>query len=76
MLSRLRELRKELAEREAEPPYAGFTNDQLAPMVKLASPSAAGLQAIPGVGEGKAEKYGAAVLAVLVAREVKNPVPE
>lgn len=76
VFSRLRELRKELAEREAVPPYAVFTNDQLAQMVKLASPSATGLQAIPGVGEAKAAKYGAAVLAVLVAKEVKNPVPE
>lgn len=76
VFSRLRELRKELADREAIPPYAVFTNEQLAQMVKLESPSLNSLQALGGVGEAKTSKYGAAVLAVLCTRAMKNPVPE
>ena len=76
VFSRLRDLRKALAEKEAVPPYAVFTNEQLAQMVKVATPSMASLQAVPGVGEAKAAKYGAAVLEVLMTREAKNPVPE
>ena len=76
VFSRLRVLRKELADREAIPPYAVFTNEQLAQMVKIPSPSLTSLQSIAGVGEAKVSKFGAALLGVLSSHEARNPVPE
>lgn len=58
----LRNLRKELAERQGVPPYALFTNEQLAAMVQQRINSKAALQAIPGVGQSRVEKYGEAFL--------------
>lgn len=63
--SRLRALRKDVAEKESVPPYAVFTNEQLAAMARIESPSLQALQAIPGVGEAKTTKYGAAFLKAL-----------
>jgi len=63
--SALRVLRKELADKEAVPPYAIFTNEQLAEMVKLQAPTKADVQAIPGIGLAKMQKYGDAFMAAL-----------
>jgi superfamily II DNA helicase RecQ len=65
VFARLRALRKELAEAEGVPPYALFTNEQLAEMVqrRVSTPSA--LREIPGVGEGRVEKYADAFLRLL-----------
>ena len=65
MFSQLRQLRKELAEREGVPVYAVFTNEQMAAMVTGRVASVAGMKKIEGIGEGRIEKYGAAVLALL-----------
>lgn len=54
----LRNLRKELAENQGVPPYALFTNEQLATMVQQRINSKTALQAIPGVGQSRVEKYG------------------
>jgi len=54
----LRNLRKELAESQGVPPYALFTNEQLAAMVQQRINSKAALQAIPGVGQSRVKKYG------------------
>jgi superfamily II DNA helicase RecQ len=54
----LRSLRKTLAERDGVPVYNLFTNEQLAAMVTRPVQSLAGLQAIPGVGAARIEKYG------------------
>lgn len=54
----LRNLRKEIAEQQGVPPYALFTNEQLAAMVQQRINSKAALQAIPGVGKSRVEKYG------------------
>jgi len=62
----LRQLRKELADKEAIPPYAVFTNEQLAEMVKLATPTKEDIQAIPGIGQAKMQKYGDAFLKLLI----------
>ena len=66
VFSRLREVRKELAEKAAVPPYAVFTNEQLAAIVRQRVTTAAALEKIGGVGPARVEKFGAAVLAVLV----------
>ncbi|MDH7502434.1 MAG: HRDC domain-containing protein [Verrucomicrobiota bacterium] len=63
--SALRVLRKELADKEAVPPYAIFTNEQLAEMVKLEAPTKGDIQAIPGIGLAKMQKYGDAFPAAL-----------
>lgn len=67
VFARLRNLRKELAERDGVPPYAVFTNEQLAEMVRSRSRSAAELGRIDGVGPARIEKYGRAVLELLSA---------
>ncbi len=64
---RLRDLRKTMAEQEGVPPYALFTNEQLATMVRREIPSIAALAEISGVGPAKVEKYGAAFVAAIKA---------
>jgi superfamily II DNA helicase RecQ len=61
----LRTLRKEIADAEGVPAYALFTNEQMAEMVTRRVSSAAALREIPGIGEGRVEKYGAAFLQAL-----------
>ena len=65
VFARLRALRKERADADGVPAYAVFTNDQLAEMVQHRAVTVAALREIAGVGEARAEKYGAAFLAVL-----------
>ena len=67
---RLRELRKVIAEKEAIPAYAIFTNEQLAAMVTGKCDSLSALGAIPGVGAARIEKYGLAFLNTVHAKEV------
>jgi len=63
--SRLRERRRELAEKAAVPVYAVCTNEQLAEMAKRRVSTPAGLQEIEGFGEAKAAKYASGFLEVL-----------
>ncbi len=58
VFAKLRELRKELAEREGTPPYNLFTNEQLSKMVQDRVSSIEALQKISGVGSVRADKYG------------------
>jgi superfamily II DNA helicase RecQ len=58
----LRNYRKELAEQQNVPPYALFTNDQLANMIQQRVNSKSALQRIPGVGKSRIDKYGDAFL--------------
>ena len=67
--NRLRLLRKELAEKEAVPPYTLFTNEQLAEMVRRKAVSPTQLGEIAGVGAARVEKYGAAFLKLLGTTE-------
>ena len=53
------------AEAEAVPPYAVFTNEQLAAMVTGRVADEAGLAAIDGVGPARVERYGARFVAAL-----------
>ena len=73
LFSKLRELRKELAVKDAVPAYAVFTNEQLASMVKPVAQSKGDLLKIEGVGEAKFEKYGAAVLKLLSNETSQSP---
>lgn len=65
IFAKLRELRKQIAEREAVPVYAIFTNEQLSAMVLKSSDSRAKLREIDGVGEAKVEKYADHFLALM-----------
>ncbi len=69
VFSRLREMRKELAQKDNMPPFVVFTDEQLAAIVKKRPVDTASLAAIPGVAAAKAEKYGPAVFAVLNGNE-------
>lgn len=65
LYDRLRQLRRELAQAEGLPPYAVFTNEQLAALVQQRVTSEPALAAVEGVGEGRLARYGAPVLALL-----------
>ena len=62
LFDKLRNLRKELAEKSGIPVYAVFTNDQLAVMVKKPPKNAKDMLAIPGVGESRVKQYGEAFI--------------
>lgn len=61
----LRELRKELAERDRVPAYIVFNDRVLREMVARAPKSESELLGVPGVGPAKLERYGAAFLDAL-----------
>lgn len=65
VFAKLRELRKQIADKEAVPVYAVFTNEQLATMVQKRVASAVALREIDGIGEARVEKYAAPFLALL-----------
>ena len=65
VFSRLRNLRKALAEREAVPVFTVFTNAQLAEMVTMPVKTTADVGKIDGVGEARVAKYGKEILAEL-----------
>jgi len=75
IFSALRECRKTLAEREALPPYAVFTNEQLAEIARRRCATTGELAKIEGIGAARVEKYGVAVLAALVAFANSLPSP-
>ncbi len=63
--SKLRQLRKRLADSESQPLYALFTNAQLAEMAQKVPKSKAALSTVAGVGEAKLERYADALLGLL-----------
>lgn len=73
LYSRLRDVRKTLAEAEGVPIYAIFSNAQLAAMVTSKVTTLAALGDIEGVGAAKLEKYGASFLALLNLPESTSP---
>jgi superfamily II DNA helicase RecQ len=73
LYDKLRDLRKQIAEKSGIPVYAVFTNDQLAGMVKKPPKMAKDLLSISGVGEARVKQYGEAFLEMFSA-EKENPV--
>ncbi len=65
LFSKLREVRKALAEKENLPPYAVFTNEQLARIAREHCSTVPALEKIPGVGPARVERYGTVVLAAI-----------
>ena len=62
LFTRLRGLRKKLAESEGVPVYALFTNEQLATIVTERIVSPERLAELAGVGPARVEKYGQAFI--------------
>jgi len=73
LYDKLRDLRKQIAEKSGIPVYAVFTNDQLAGMVKKPPKTTKDLLSISGVGEARVKQYGEAFLEMFSA-EKENPV--
>lgn len=71
----LREVRKNLAAPDGVPVYAICTNEQLAAMAKGRPDTLSRFKAIEGLGDAKAEKYGAAFLEV-IAKAPPKPSSE
>lgn len=65
LYSRLRVLRKTIAEREGTPAYNVFTNAQLATIVQQRIMSKSALLELEGIGKMRVEKYADEVLACL-----------
>lgn len=65
VFSRMRSLRKQLADQEGIPAYAVFTNDHLAEIVQRRADTPKTMREIDGIGEARIEKYGAAFQAVI-----------
>ena len=64
VFSRLRDERRAIADAEGVPVYNVFTNAQLAALVKRKAVDAAGLRAVPGLGQARVEKYGERILTI------------
>ena len=60
--SRLRSLRKRMADEAGVPAYALFTNEQLAAIVRQQVTSKADLAKVAGIGAARVDKYGAAFI--------------
>jgi superfamily II DNA helicase RecQ len=71
LFSKLREVRKKLAEENGLPVYAVCTNEQLAEIAKRRPQTLSDCTQIDGIGQGKAEKYVPAFLEC-----IKNGTPE
>jgi superfamily II DNA helicase RecQ len=69
----LRDVRRKLAEEEGVKVFNVFTNAQLVEMVRRRVATMAALKEIPKVGDGRIEKYGAHVMAVLAAEYGGDP---
>ena len=67
LFGRLRQLRLELARARGVPPYVIFHDTTLRELAARRPATLPDLLDIPGIGERKAEVYGAAILAVLAA---------
>ena len=77
VFSRLREWRRNVAEKEGVPVYTVLTNDQLAQIVEKKINSKASLREIDGVGDVRIEKYGNALLELLVSSDLpKDLLPK
>lgn len=69
IFSKLRNFRKSLAEELGLPPFAVFTDEQLASIVKTNPKDLKEFGTISGIGSAKIEKYGTLVLSLLQTDE-------
>ena len=73
---KMRDERKKIAEEEAVKAFVVFTNEQLASIARLEKPTLAEVRKIGGIGEARAEKYGARIIAALGEATVETPVAQ
>ena len=66
LFSKLREVRKKLAEENGLPVYAVCTNEQLAEIAKRKPKNLTECMQIEGIGQGKADKYVPALLECII----------
>lgn len=57
VFARLREIRKQIANEDALPAFAVFTDEELSEIAKLPEITAKMMQSIKGIGEKKTERY-------------------
>lgn len=76
VFSRLRDIRKEIAEKEGVPLYNIFTNAQLAEVVQRNCLSLEDLRSIPGLGHSRIEKYGALLVGIVDDAKLIGPKPD
>jgi len=67
IFARLRNLRKQIAEREGIPPYAVFTNEHLARIVQRRVLTKAALKEMDGIGDSRIEKYAEPFLSMMAS---------
>ncbi len=72
IFAKLRDWRKQVAEKEAIPVYTIFTNEQLAQIAQNRVINKAGLQEISRVGEARVKKYGDDVVNIVNAEKHKK----
>lgn len=75
LFAKLRDWRKQVAEKEKVPVYTILTNEQMAAIATRRPSTAAQLREVEGVGEAKAGKYGAAVLEAVAQADGVAAVP-
>jgi len=73
LFSKLREVRKKLAEDNGLPVYAVCTNEQLAEIARRKPKNLTECMQIEGIGQGKADKYVPALLECLASKKNENP---
>jgi superfamily II DNA helicase RecQ len=56
--SKMREMRKRVAQEDAVPAYAVFTDEELAGLAKIEKLTLATMKSVQGIGQKKVEKYG------------------
>jgi superfamily II DNA helicase RecQ len=76
VFSRLRELRKTIAERDGIAAYNVFTNEQLAAIVQRRISSKTALLEVDGIGQTRADKYGDVFIECLQTLVQPNPAHE
>ncbi len=72
--SRLRDLRKRIAEQEGVPVYTIFTNAQLAEIVQRNIRNLTDLKSVSGIGKARIEKFGDELVAIV--NDIVNPIPD
>ena len=75
IFAKLRDLRKRIAKEDGVPPYALFTNEQLADMVRGSVRTEAELARIDGIGPSRIGKYAVRFLEILCAPPSSPPAP-
>jgi superfamily II DNA helicase RecQ len=71
--TQLRAIRKQLAEEDAVPAYAVFTDEELATIARMPDLKPQDMKAIPGIGIKRMERYGVALHERFVAINRKEP---